>query len=86
MQLPDILHQPAAAEWRVGGQKQVNVIRHKAIGMQRASSLAEKTAQMKKIKLAVLILVEAMLPIVAALDYMYRDAGQHDSRASRHGT
>ena len=44
--------------------------------MQGASGLAEKTAQMKKIKLAVLILVEAMLPIVAALDYMYRNAGR----------
>jgi hypothetical protein len=79
MQLPNILHQPAACDWGVGDQKQVNVIRHQAIGMQRASRFAEKPAQMKKIKLAVLILVEALLPIISALDYMYRDVGQHDS-------
>jgi len=48
--------------------------------MQGASGLAEKTAQVKEIKLAVLIFVEAALPIISALAYMYRDAGQHDSR------
>ena len=47
--------------------------------MQGASGFAEKTAQVKEIKLAVLIFVEAMLPVISALDYMYRDVGQHDS-------
>jgi hypothetical protein len=84
MQLAEVLHQPTAADWRIGREKQVNVIRHQAIGMQGASGLAEKTAQVKEIKLAVLIFVEAALPIISALAYMYRDAGQHDSRASRH--
>jgi hypothetical protein len=62
------------------------MIGHQAVRMQRASCPPEKTTQMKKIKLAVLILVEALLPIVTPLDHMYRDAGQHDSRTSRHGT
>jgi hypothetical protein len=40
----------------------------------------------KEIKASVLLVTEAVLPIVTPLDDMHRDAGKHDAGAARHST
>jgi hypothetical protein len=41
---------------------------------------------MKEIKAAVVFLVKAGLPVISTLNDVYRNAGQHDASAARHGS
>jgi hypothetical protein len=61
------------------------MIRHQAIGMQGAFRSWKVAGKVKKIKTAVLLFEEAVLPIVSAVSDMNRDAGQHDPGATGHG-
>jgi hypothetical protein len=52
--------------------------------MQRALRLWEKPTQVKSIKLAIDVLVEATLAIVSTVRDMHWHPGQHEARAAWH--
>jgi hypothetical protein len=86
MELSNAFHERATTIQRIRRQQQMNVICHQAMRMQRAARLSEEAAQMKEIKAAVAFLVEAGLSVISALNDVYRNAGQHDASAARHGS
>jgi hypothetical protein len=62
----------------------MNMVTHQAVRMQRALRLREKPTQVKSIKRAITLLIEATLPIVATVRDVHRDSGQHEARAAWH--
>jgi hypothetical protein len=62
----------------------MDVVRHKAIGMQAARCLTEQPSQMKQIEAAIVVFEKAGLPVVAAVDDVYRYAWKHEASASWH--
>lgn len=52
--------------------------------MHQAVCPGSKSTQVEEIKIAILLVIEALLPIVAAVDEVHRDTRQHDARTSRH--
>jgi hypothetical protein len=62
----------------------MNVVAHQAVRMQRTLRLWEKPTQVKAIKLAIDVLVEATLAIVSAVRDVYRHSCEHEARAAWH--
>jgi ribosomal protein L23 len=63
----------------------VDVVRHQTIGVQCALHLRQQAAEVKKIKLAILIGAKARLAVVATVDNVHRNTRKHETRATRHG-
>lgn len=62
----------------------MDVIRHEAVGVQAACSGHEEPTQVEKIERAIVVSVEAGLPVVATMHDMQGDTRKHDARSSRH--
>lgn len=74
MQLTYVLHQSRTAIRRRRRNQQMDMVCHQAVRVQSAVRSREQTRKVKEIKPAVLLLMEAVLPIVTPLNDMYRDA------------
>lgn len=62
----------------------MNVVRHQAIRVQRATRQREQAIQVKKIKAAIVSLKEARLSIVPSVPDVHRNAGKRDASAPGH--
>ena len=62
----------------------MHVVRHEAVGVHHAIRSRSKSTQVEEIKIAVLLLVKALLSVVTTVDEVYGNTRQHDARASRH--
>src|SRR5438105_7206695 len=82
--LAEIAHERRAALRVARREKQVDVIRHQAIGVQRALRLGREIAKVKQVDEVIAVFPETRLPVVTALNDVYGDVGHDESRQSRH--
>jgi hypothetical protein len=84
MKLADLLHEACATVRMLGSQKQMDVVGHQAIGVQRAARMLQQSVQMEQIEAAILDRKEASRAVVTSLNDMQGNAGKHEARAARH--
>jgi hypothetical protein len=79
-----LFHDPRASTMLVRSKKQVHVVRHEAIRVDRASILRGRDRQQSKVMLVMRFSEEARLPIDSALHQMQGNVGKDQSAAAGH--
>jgi hypothetical protein len=81
VELPEGAGQTAGA---LGNGHQMDMIAHQAVTQQPHAVMARLLAQMIEVKPAILVYQEDLLPVVAALGDVMRDAVRHQPRLAGH--